>query len=200
MLSLLTVSWAIVNEAIKFRNASWMKSSIEHTHVVVVWKREVRVPALNPRSAGDCCHCWRFPTVLHQSSICHTPTSGCPRHPTILGPPRGSCQRWLHKKQTQHKPFRFAMFPSCCMNTKNDAMILWDLPFFPRIARLIPGSLSLMNGEQTGDESPFLASSKFFAQMLPWAMFFSSYRATMLTKRVDIIYCIIALQQPDREA
>lgn len=76
------------------------------------------------------------------------------------------------------------------LNTMNDVMILWDSPFFSRIDKLIPGSLSLMNGEQLDDESPFLASSKFFAEMLPWAMFFSSCRATMLTKRVDIIYFI----------
>lgn len=76
------------------------------------------------------------------------------------------------------------------LDTLNDLKTIWDLPFFPSIAKLMPGSLSLMNGEQPSDESPFLASSKFFAQILPWAMFFSSCRATMLTKRVDIIYFI----------
>lgn len=74
---------------------------------------------------------------------------------------------------------------------------LWDLPFFPSIAKLIPGSLSLMNGGQPRAESPFLASSKFFAQILPWAMFFSSCRDATWTKRVDIIiFWFMTVPQP----
>lgn len=84
------------------------------------------------------------------------------------------------------------------LDTSNGLKTIWDLPFFPSIAKLMPGSLSLMNGAQPSDESPFLASSKFFAQILPWAMFFSSCRATMLTKRVDdYLFYLWQFHNPD---
>lgn len=42
-----------------------------------------------------------------------------------------------------------------------------DLPSFPSIITLIPGSLSLMKGGMLFDGSPSLASSRFLAQMFP---------------------------------
>lgn len=49
-----------------------------------------------------------------------------------------------------------------------------DLPSFPSIVTLIPGSLSLMKGGTLFDGSPSLTSSRFLAQMFPWMTLFCS--------------------------
>lgn len=67
---------------------------------------------------------------------------------------------------------------SVCRKLSNPREPSRDLPSFPSIVTLIPGSLSLMKGGTLFDGSPSLASSRFLAQMFPWIILFCSCKKT----------------------